>query len=192
MRTMWERFGKPGGEPGYVNKPYTIDDAKAVLASVSGSPEFAQQFFARYVQGHDVVDYATLLGRAGLVMRPLNPGAAYAGGLQLQTGSDGVRVATEVPFDSPAFAAGLDREDRVLSIGGTTVTTESTVREAFARRKPGDEVSLVFERRGGERVSATVKLVLDPRVEIVTVEETGRMPSAAQRAFRKVWFGSER
>jgi len=192
MRTMWERFGKPGGEPGYVSKPYTIDDAKAVLASVAGSPDFAQQFFARYIQGHEVADYTTLLARAGLVTRPLNPGAAYAGGLQLQTGSDGVRVATEVPFDSPAFAAGLEREDRVLSIGGTAVTTESTVREAIARRKPGDEVSIVFERRGGERVSATLKLVADPRVEIVTVEETGRMPNAAQRAFRKVWFGSER
>ena len=163
-----------------------------MLASVAGSPEFAQQFFARYIQGHEVADYATLLARAGLVVQPLNPGAAYAGGLQLQTGSDGVRVATEVPFDSPAFTAGLEREDRVLSIGGTAVTTESTVREALARRKPGDEVSLVFERRGGERVTAMLKLVADPRVEIVTIEETGRMPSAAQRAFRKAWFGSER
>jgi predicted metalloprotease with PDZ domain len=192
MRTMWERFGKPGGEPGYVSKPYTIDDAKAVLASVAGSPDFAQQFFARYVQGHDVADYTTLLGRAGLVLRPLNPGAAYAGGLQLQTGSDGVRVATEVPFDTPAFAAGLDREDRVLSIGGTAVTTESTVREAIARRKPGDEVSIVFERRGGERVTSTLRLVADPRVEVITTEEAGRMPTGAQRAFRKAWFGSER
>jgi len=193
MRTMWDRFGKPGGEPGYVNKPYTIDDAKAALGSVAGSPEFAQQFFAKYIQGHDAADYTALLARAGLVVRPINPGAAYAGGLQLQTGSDGVRVATDVPFDSSAFAAGLEREDRILSIGGgTAVTTESTVREAFARRKPGDEVSIVFERRGGERVTSTLRLVPDPRVEIVTVEETGRMPTGAQRAFRKAWFGSER
>jgi predicted metalloprotease with PDZ domain len=159
---------------------------------VAGSPDFAQQFFARYIQGHDVADYITLLGRAGLVLRPLNPGAAYAGGLQLQTGSDGVRVATDVPFDTPAFAAGLDREDRVLSIGGTAVTTESTVREAIARRKPGDEVSIVFERRGGERVTSTLRLVADPRVEVITTEEAGRMPTSAQRAFRKAWFGSER
>jgi predicted metalloprotease with PDZ domain len=192
MRTMWDRFGKPGGEPGYVSKPYTIDDAKAVLGSVAGSPDFAQQFFSRYIQGHDVVDYATLLGKAGLVMRPLNPGAAYAGGLQLQTSSDGVRVVSEVPFDSPAFAAGLEREDRLLSIGGAAATTESNVREAIARRKPGDEMSIVFERRGGERVSATLRLVADPRVEIVPIEETGRMPSGAQRGFRKAWFGSER
>jgi len=112
--------------------------------------------------------------------------------MQLQTSSDGVRVATEVPFDSPAFAAGLDREDRVLSIGGTAVTTESTVRESISRRKPGDEVPIVFERRGGERVTARLRLVADPRVEIVTVEETGKMPTSAQRTFRRAWLGSER
>jgi len=192
MRAMWEKFGKPGGEPGYVTTPYTIDDAKAVLASVAGSQEFAQQFFAKYIQGHEAADYATLLARAGLVLRPLNPGMGYAGGLQLTTGSDGVRVATEVPFDSPAFAAGLEREDRMLSIGGAAVTTESTVREAIARRKPGDEVPIVFERRAGERVTARLKLVADPRVEIVTVEETGKTLTAAQRTFRRAWLGSER
>jgi predicted metalloprotease with PDZ domain len=192
MRAMWEKFGKPGGEPGYVSMPYTIDDAKAVLASVAGSQEFAQQFFARYIQGHDVADYATLVSKAGLVMRPVNPGLAYAGGLQLMTSSDGVRVATEVPFDSPAFKAGLEREDRVLSIGGTAVTTESTVREAIVRRKPGDEVPIVFERRGGERVTAILKLTADPRIEIVTVEETGKTLTTAQRNFRRAWLGSER
>jgi predicted metalloprotease with PDZ domain len=37
MRGMWQRFGKPGGRlPGYVDRPYTIGDAKTVLASVSG------------------------------------------------------------------------------------------------------------------------------------------------------------
>jgi predicted metalloprotease with PDZ domain len=192
MRTMWEQFGRPGGEPGYVTRPYTIDDAKAVLASVAGSQEFAQQFFARYIQGHEAADYTTLLERAGLVMRPLNPGAAYAGGLQLQTSGDGVRVAADVPFDSPAFAAGLERDDRVVAIGGATVTSESTVREAIARRKPGDELAIVFERRGGERVAATLRLVPDPRVEIVAVEEIGRTPSVAQRSFRRDWLGSDR
>jgi predicted metalloprotease with PDZ domain len=191
MRTMWERFGKPGGEPGYVSKPYTADDAKAALAAVAGSQEFAQQFFARYIQGHEAADYAGLLARAGLEVRPLNPGAAYAGGMQLQSGRDGVQVASDVPFDSPAFAAGLEREDRVISIGGTAVTSESTVREAIARRKPGDEVSIVFERRGGERVTSTLRLVPDPRVEVVTVEEAGRTPTGAQRNFRRAWLGSE-
>jgi hypothetical protein len=37
-----------------------------------------------------------------------------------------------------------------------------------------------------------LRLVADPRIEIVTVEETGKMPNTAQRAFRRAWLGSER
>jgi len=53
-------------------------------------------------------------------------------------------------------------------------------------------VPIVFERRAGERVTARLKLVADPRVEIVTVEETGKTLTAAQRTFRRAWLGSER
>ena len=42
---------------------------KATLADVSGDATFATQFFARYIEGHDVVDYAGLLSRAGLLLR---------------------------------------------------------------------------------------------------------------------------
>jgi len=192
MRAMWERFGKPGGAPGYVDKPYTIDDARAVLATVADDRTFADQFFAHYIQGHDAADYAPLLERAGLLMRPMNPGLAYAGGLQLQTSSEGVRVAADVPFDSPAFAAGLERDDRILSIGGTAITSETMVREAIAHRKPGDELPIAFERRGGERVTATLRLVADPRVEVVTFEEAGRALTDAQRRFRRAWLGSDK
>ena len=37
MRAMWRKYGKPGGgREGYVDRPYTIDDAEATLAEVSG------------------------------------------------------------------------------------------------------------------------------------------------------------
>ena len=192
MRSMWQRFGKPGGAPGYVDRPYTIDDARAVLATVVDDQAFADQFFARYIQGREAADYGALLERAGLLLRPTNPGLAYAGGLQLQGSSDGVRVVGDVPFDSPAFAAGLERDDRILSIGGASITSEAAAREAIARRKPGEEVAIDYQRRGGERATATMRLVADPRVDIVTFEEAGRPLSEAHRRFRRAWLGSER
>src|SRR5206468_9810814 len=37
MRAMWQRYGQPGGSrEGYVDHPYTIDDAEGTLADVSG------------------------------------------------------------------------------------------------------------------------------------------------------------
>ena len=70
MRALWEKFGRSAARrPGYVESPYTLADLKATLADVSGDATFATQFFARYVEGHDVVDYASLLSRAGLLLR---------------------------------------------------------------------------------------------------------------------------
>jgi predicted metalloprotease with PDZ domain len=71
MRTLWERHGKPGGRaPGYVDRPYTAADLKSALASVAGDERFANDFFARYIQGRELIDYDRLFDRAGLAWRP--------------------------------------------------------------------------------------------------------------------------
>src|SRR5439155_12191098 len=94
MRAMWRRYGKPGGaREGYVDRPYTMVDAEATLAEVGGDPLFARDFFARYIQGHDVADYARLLGRAGVALRPARPGAAWLGDLRLDARGGSARVA---------------------------------------------------------------------------------------------------
>ena len=70
MRALWDKFGRSSSRrQGYVESPYTLVDLKTTLADVSGDATFAAQFFARYIEGHDVVDYATLLSRAGLLLR---------------------------------------------------------------------------------------------------------------------------
>jgi predicted metalloprotease with PDZ domain len=190
MRAMWEKHGKPGGRrPGYVDNPYSIADLRSVLATVSGDARFADEFFARYIQGHDVVDYTRLLARAGLVLRPSSPTEGYAGEITVRDSQGRPRVAEYVPFGSPAYAAGLERDDVVLSIGGTTVNSAGDIAGAIRRGRPGDSLSLVLERRG-ERVNSTLKLIADPRVELVPGERIGRMPTAGQRAFRNQWLSS--
>jgi hypothetical protein len=47
----------------------------------------------------------------------------------------------------------------------------------------------VFERRGA-RVTSVIRLVPDPRVELVTAEETGQTLTDAQRRFRAAWLNS--
>ncbi len=123
MRTLWERFGRTNTPvAGVVERPYTLDDVKSVLGQVSGDPAFAADFFARYIEGRELVDYAPLLARAGLLWRPVAAGRASIGDVRLQMGSGGARVAAAVPFGSPAYQAGLDRDDVIVSIGGTLVS----------------------------------------------------------------------
>jgi predicted metalloprotease with PDZ domain len=165
-------------------------DLKATLAAVSGDAAFADMFFARYIQGHEVVDFAPLLARAGLLIRPVAPRAASAGGIRLNDAQGRVRVVTS-PMGSPAYEAGLERDDVLLSVGGKPVTRASDVEAAVQSKKPGDSLPVTFERRG-QRVSATMKLVEDSRREIVPAEQAGQTLTMAQRRFREAWLGSQR
>jgi predicted metalloprotease with PDZ domain len=75
MREMWRRYGKPGGtREGYVDRPYTIADAEATLAAISGDAGFARDFFARYIQGRELADYSRLLMPAGFLVRTASRG----------------------------------------------------------------------------------------------------------------------
>jgi predicted metalloprotease with PDZ domain len=190
MRALWRKFGKPGGRlPGYVDNPYTIADARATLAEVAGDAAFASDFFARYVQGHEAVDYTRLLARAGLVLRPRAPRDGFIGELSLRDAPGGVRIVAAVPFDSPAYAAGLERDDTILSIGGMRPTGAAEMERLIQARRPGEAVPIVFERRG-QQVTGSLQPIADPRLEIVAAEQTGATLSPMQRRFRAQWLSS--
>jgi predicted metalloprotease with PDZ domain len=190
MRVLWERHGKPGGRaPGYVDHPYTMADLKDALASVSGDTSFSDDFFARFIQGHEVVDYQRLLARAGLLVRPVSPGRAFAGLLRLRDAQGRPRVAGAVPFGSPAYLAGLERDDVILAVADLDVTSAAEFGRAIDGRAPGDEVALVFERRG-QRVTSVLRLTERPEIEIVRAEDAGQTLSTDQRRFREGWLNS--
>jgi len=191
MRAMWRVHGKPGGaREGYVDHPYTIDDAEARLAEVSGDRAFAHDFFARYIHGREIADYQRLLLNAGFVLRQENPGQAWWGDLALEHRSGGVRVGIRPPSNAPAYAAGLDIDDELRQVDGTRVGSVDDVIAILKRRKPGDGVAVVYTDRSGVERKTTVTLGQDPRIEIVPIESTGGAATAAQRAFRAGWLGA--
>jgi len=190
MRALWQTHGRPGGRvPGVVDRPYTMDDLRATLASVSGDAAFAADFFDRYIEGREVVDYARLLARAGIVIRKVAGGRATAGSIQLQSAARGVRIIDTVPLGSPAYGAGLARDDVIVSVAGAKLSNASDWARAIGGRRPGDTVQVVFERRGAP-ATAEMRLVEDPRVEAVPAEDAGAPRSDAQRAFRAAWLGA--
>ncbi|MDP1570095.1 MAG: hypothetical protein Q8L86_08835 [Vicinamibacterales bacterium] len=192
MQAMWAAFGRPGQQtPGVVSTPFTVAGLMSELSEAGGGRAFTQAFFSRYVQGREVMDYAPLLARAGLVMRPRATGQAWLGAVPLTfTGGAGALVSGLVPFDSPLYQAGVAFEDRLLAIDGIEVASQAALDEALGRLAPGRAVPLRFVRRGGEIVAGTLVPIEDPRIEIVTLESTGGAPSPAQQRFRGEWLGT--
>jgi predicted metalloprotease with PDZ domain len=189
MRALWERFGRPGaGVAGYVTTPYTHDDLKTTLAEVSGDTAFAHDFFARFIEGREVVEYRRLLGLAGVVMRTREH-APFAGALSLEDDPGGVRIVGDVPFGSPAYQAGLERGDLLLTLGNTRVARVADVDRIVQSRKPGDPLPVTFDRRGVKQSSA-LKLTGDPGFDLLTAEDAGQTLTDAQRRFRDAWLSS--
>lgn len=193
MRRLWTTFGAPAPPaPGYVARPYTLADLRRELGLLVGDQAFADDFFARYIEGRDVVDYRRLLALAGYSLEAAAPGRAWAGDIALADGSDGLVVGgsggTPVPFGTPAYAAGLDAGDRIVSIDGRPATRASW--DSLANGAPGDRHTIVVRRRDGRPVETTLTMAEDPALRIVPMESR-RALTAAERAFRDAWLGTQ-
>jgi predicted metalloprotease with PDZ domain len=193
MKALWARFGRPGQkEPGKVSTAYSIDGLKETLATVSGDRNFANDFFSKFVEGRQLVDYTALLARAGLVMRKRAPGRPFAGQAQLgAAGGSALRVNGLVPWESPLYKAGVAQDDQLVNLDGTALSTMANWEEALMRHKPGDRLPLRFVRRSGEVVNTTLVPDEDPRIEIVPIEKIGGILTDDQKRFRESWLSSQ-
>ena len=191
MQAMWTRFGRPGQKvPGMVATPYTMADLKNVLIEVSGDKRFAETFFSEFIEGRNVVNYAPLLERAGLVLRKRNAGQVFLG-VPFTFQGGGARVASAVPFGSSLYRAGVDRDDLVVAIDGVSVTSQDALNQVLAKHTPGQQVAIRFARRSGESVEAMLTLDEDQRFEIVPIEQTaGGQLTPQQQQFRDAWLSS--
>jgi predicted metalloprotease with PDZ domain len=192
MRAMWKVHGKPGGAaPGLVGKPYTIADARARLAEVSGDAKFAGDFFAKYVEGTERIDYAPLLLQAGFIIRKAHAGQPTMGMLPFDRDGGSLKLTGSTTAGSPAYTAGLDRGDELLSLDGTKVASVQELQKLLGLQKPGAALPIAFLRRGQE-VQSTVTLSEDERLEIAPIESTdGGTLTPAQKAFRDAWLASK-
>jgi predicted metalloprotease with PDZ domain len=189
MRAMWRAYGAPGGpQPGLVGKPYSVTDVRDRLADVSGDAAFASDFVRRYVTGREVVDYARLLARAGVVLQKRNPGRAWMGDLRFAQQS--TTIAELVAPGTPAYAAGIEQDDSITAIDGKDVTSVQQIQDALRAHKPGDRIRITFTRRSGA-VTSDLTLQDDPEVNAVLTENAGGTLTAEQKAFRDSWLGSQ-
>jgi predicted metalloprotease with PDZ domain len=192
MRAMWTRFGRPGQKvSGHVATPYTMEDLETVLGELT-TKQFARTFFGSFIQGREVADYGPLLEQAGLVLRKRNAGRGYliAPGLSFQGGA-GARLTSAALFETALYKAGADRDDLIVSIDGVNLSSQEVLEQTLAKHKPGASVPIRFVRRSGETVNTTLVLDEDPRIEVVTVEQAGGTPTAAQKQFRTEWLSSK-
>jgi predicted metalloprotease with PDZ domain len=189
LKALWTKYGRTPGPPGVVATPYTAADLQTTLAEVSGSVSFAREFFERYVDGPELVEYGMLLRRMGLLLRPIYPGRAWMGDLPMTSGSDGVRITGAATMGTPAWDAGFGEGDVLVSIGGKDVRSASDVTAIVEAAKPGERLEAAFQRHGKAR-KATIALRGHPTRTVVTRESVGETPTPEELKMRAGWLGS--
>lgn len=182
MRALWKAYGKP-------EVAYRVSDLEKTLSELTKNPSFAKDFFKRYIYGTEKNDYAKLLLNAGLVLRKANPGKAFTGFGRLNA-VNGKVILPQTLIGSPAYVAGLDVDDVLLTIDGKDINAVAAVDAIIDAHRPGDTISITYLYRG-EQKTTTLTLTENPTLEVVTIENTGGTLTPAMQTFRDSWLNSQ-
>ncbi|HSU17243.1 M61 family metallopeptidase [Longimicrobium sp.] len=188
MRAMWRQYGRFQSPALAPERPYTLADLRRVLGEVTHDTAFANDFFRRYVEGHEAVDYTRVLGAAGFLVRKSAAGRPWLGAYPADDSAS--VVITQPPIEGGSlYRAGVDRGDRIFAVDGVPTPTADSLAAVMRGHAPGQTVRMDVLQRG-VRHDVAVALVENPAVEVVTYEKAGMPVTDAMRTLRRQWLGS--
>ncbi len=185
MRRLWQTHGK-------TETPYAHADLRKALGDITGDDAFANEFFARFIEGAELPDFAPLLAQAGLKAQRKNEGDAWLGKIALIEDGRELTISANTRIGSPLYEAGLDRGDEIIRIGRFKIDDKGDWKRALKRHKPGDTATITYHQRGSEKKSL-ITFTEDETLEIVAIEEgdDDAELTDAQKAFRDAWLGPD-
>jgi predicted metalloprotease with PDZ domain len=184
MRALWRDYGRS-------ETPYTLTDLQAALANTTQDPNFAEDFFQRYIYGSELPDYSALLANAGLLLQPETPDGASLGRLELSFDDNKATLESATLIGSPLYLVGLGKGDSIIKIGRYALRSEQGWERLLKRMTPGDTLPIEFEQRGITR-TGEVRFIADPRLQLISDESVDKPLSESAREFRTQWLGSQR
>ncbi|PKV50730.1 putative metalloprotease with PDZ domain [Aquimarina sp. MAR_2010_214] len=176
MKLFWTKYGK-------TEIPYTTDNLFITLREYAGT-SFADKFFSKYINGSEVPDFKKLLGSVAIYLKSEKD--PYIGAEIEFTKNGLARISEYTKQGTPAYEAGLEKEDIIISIGNKSFSDLEQYHEVVNKNKSSKKVILKFKRNGKDR-STYVKIGEDPKV--ILTEYSKPNEKALQR--RKDWLGGE-
>jgi len=172
MALVWNTYGK-------TETYYTIADLQQTLKAYAGA-EFGDAFFNNYIYKSDMPDFESLFKTVGVQLQQNTEQPAF--GLRLKNQV----ITSNTMVGSGAYAAGLEKGDKLLKIDGVEINETSDLNTVLGTVKPNQTVDVVYERFGKQR---TVKLTLDADTSY-TISSLDDLSEAA-KANRDAWLGAK-
>lgn len=182
MKLVWSTYGK-------TEKPYTIENLNELLNTYAGKT-FGNNFFNSFVYKSEMPQYNELFKTVGISMSQ-NAEIAYFGAAVSITDDLNGKIGSNTKIGSPAYLAGLDKDDIITSINGKSfpngIQFNTFINEGF---KPEDTLSITFLRDGMERKTEVI-LTSDPNYAINLMEKNDKVPSNKVLKARQDWLKVE-
>lgn len=172
MKLVWNTYGK-------VEDYYTIEDLHNTLKDYAGT-EFGDAFFNNYIYKSEMPDYGRLFKTVGISLTTNDERVSFGAFVRNQD------IVANVTIGSSAYEAGLEKGDKLLKIGDTTLSNDSNINDVISHYKPSDTVTVVYERFGVQR-ETQLAFKADPTYSISLSEEE----DADTRANREIWLGAK-
>lgn len=176
MKVVWKKYGEP-------EIPYTVENLEKALAGYAGR-DFANNFFSNYIYKSKMPDYEKLFEHMGLDIKQGAEKAYF--GPSVRDSENGVFLGTFPGKGTPAYRAGLDKGDLILSVGGIEIKKKEDWDKQFSSFKPGDTIKMTVSRFG-KNIEKEVKLQPDPTY-LITLDNDAS--EKAQRE-REKWLSAK-
>lgn len=182
MKLVWNTYGK-------TENSYTIENLNETLNIYAGDI-FGNNWFNSYIHKSDMPPYNELLKTVGVILSQ-NKEAAYFGAAVSITDDLYGKIKSNTKIGSPAYIAGLDKDDIITSINNKPfpngIQFNTFIKDEF---KPKDTLSITFLREGIER-KTQVTLTSDPNYAINLIEKNDKIPSKKVLKARQAWLKVE-
>lgn len=162
MELMWKKYGKN-------EVAYKIEDIGETLAEYAGE-EFASDFFNHHIYSSKSPDYQKLFESVGVKMEQKTEKDYF--GAALRPNEEGLEITRNTFKGGPAYEAGLDSGDIIISLNGNTVTSTDDLNSVLQNDEDGN-VKVVFKRFGNEK-ETEVSLDTNPAYSISLDENASK------------------
>ncbi|WP_318310652.1 M61 family metallopeptidase [Flagellimonas crocea] len=182
MKLVWKKYGK-------TEIPYTIQNLHDALNEYAGK-SFGDEFFNNYIYKSEMPDYKKLMESVGVVLEQPETSPYFGAYVSLNPDKTGYTILRNTSMGSPAYKAGLDNGDVVLSINDKPLTEDQSFSDYLKQFSMGEALQVKFTRYGNEKTTELV-LVPSPDYTFSLMEDKEEKPSKKMLEQRKGWLKVE-
>jgi predicted metalloprotease with PDZ domain len=176
MKLVWTVFGK-------TENPYTIEGLQKALIKYAGA-DFGNNFFNNYIYKSEMPEMKRVFENVGVSLTRDEDKTWFGSFVR-----DG-KISGNTTIGSPAYKAGLENGDTIISIGDFVLSDTLSFNDALNNFRPNDKAKVIFKRFGTQR-ETEVMFLSDPSYSISMFEAGGLTPTEAQMANRKAWLSGK-